>query len=55
MTLRRTHLNTLYKLDRSIGDLRRRRQGLVNRVKLQFWVERRCTPALQVRRKSAAG
>jgi hypothetical protein len=44
-------------LARSIADLRRRRQALVNRAKLRtdVWVQRHGGLARQARRKSAAG
>ena len=49
-------LSEIGELDRSIADLRRRRQALVNRAKLRthVWVEHHGTPTTHARRKPAA-
>jgi hypothetical protein len=66
MIRRRTHpiwhelatpeeISKIDEIDRSIADLRRRRQTVVNRAKLrtQVWVEHHRAPASRVRRKAA--
>jgi hypothetical protein len=68
MTPRRTHpfwlelatpkeRSKIDELDRSIADMRQRRQALINRVKLRtpLWVEHRVSPARRTRRRLAAG